>query len=466
MSVRDSLARDLTALLGASCVSTDGEDILAHSGDALGAWRAFHAAPLLERRPQVVVRPTTVEQVRILLAWASQRDVPVVPFGGGTGVMGGVVPVQGGIALDMKGMARILEVDKESHLVRAEAGILLGDLDTALTPYGLFLGHDPWSQPIATLGGAIATNGVGYLAGRYGPMGAQVRALQVVLATGEVLETRPIPKHLALDFNALFIGTEGTLGVITQATIEVFPTPEKRILMAWGFPSFEAGYSAVMEMFHLGLRPSVLDFSQECWNEGHSEVLLYLGFEGCLEEARGASQRARRICTAAGGQDLGRARAQTFWAQRHRSAERYRQEVLARPPSQRRPRPWRMDYLHTAIPAGRVPEYRRQAQAILQRYPVVVREWSLWGRPEFFSVLFSADAHPQAEPTTIASLVDTLLALAQDLGGTMEYCHGVGIKLAHLLPREWGQGQQVFRHIKKALDPQGILNPGKLEGTG
>ncbi|GBD11182.1 putative FAD-linked oxidoreductase [bacterium HR23] len=456
-----ALAQDLAHLLGAETVSTDPEDLLAHSADALGPWRALRSAPLLGRRPDVVVRPRRGEQVCALLSWASQRGVPVVPFGAGTGVMGAIVPVQGGIALDMRGMARLLEVDKESHLARAEAGIVLEDLDKALRPHGLFLGHDPWSQPIATLGGAIATNGVGYLAGRYGPMGAQVRGLTVALPTGDILETRPVPKPSALDFNALFIGTEGTLGVILQAVVEAFPVPEERRLMAFGFPSFEAGYSAVMEMFHLGLRPVLLDFSQDAW-DGGQEVVLYLAFDGCREEVQGASQRAAHICLASSAQDLGSARALAFWDTRHRSAERYRQEVLAKPPSQRRRLLWRGDYLHVAIPAGKVLEYRRQAQALLQRYPVVVREWSLWGRPEFFSFLFTADSHPSADPARIADLVDTLLTLAQDMGGGMEYCHGIGIKLAHLLPREWGTGETVFRHLKKALDPEGILNPGKL----
>ncbi|MQJ93357.1 FAD-binding oxidoreductase, partial [Escherichia coli] len=92
--------------------------------------------------------------------------------------------------------------------------------------------------------------------------------------------------------------------------------------------------------------------------------------------------------------------------------------------------------------------------------PVVVHEWSLWGRPEFFSVLFSADARSSAEPLQIADLVDRLLTSAQDMGGTMEYCHGIGVKLCHLLPREWGHALEVFRRIKSALDPQCILNPG------
>jgi FAD/FMN-containing dehydrogenase len=462
MAGNEALVRDLIRLLGPEQVSTAPEDLLAHSGDALWPWRAFRAAPLLDRRPDAVVYPRSPEQVAAVVTWASQRGVPVVPFGGGTGVMGAVVPLKGGIVLDMKGLSRVLHVDRESHLVQAEAGVILEALDKALHPHGLFLGHDPWSQPIATLGGTIATNGVGYLAGRYGPMGAQVRGMKVILGTGEVLTTRPTPKPSAFDFNALFIGTEGTLGIIVEATVEAFPIPEERLLMAYRFPSFEAGYAAVMEMFHLGLRPALLDFSQEFWGGGKDEVVLHLGFEGYREEVRGAGQRARQTCSAHGGEDLGTGRALAFWKERHRVAERYRQEIWGKPLSHRRRPQLAIDYLHIAIPAGKVPEYRRQALSLLQRYPVVVREWSLWGRPEFFSLLFSADAPASADPLSLAPLVDALLTLAQDMGGAMEYCHGVGIKLSHLLPREWGQGLEVFHRIKKALDPAGVMNPGKM----
>ena len=136
----------------------------------------------------MVVRPGSAEEVQAVVRLANGRRRAVVPYGGGTGVMGAAVPVQGGIVVDLRRMDRIVEVGADALTARVEAGVLLKDLDDALSQKGMMLGHDPWSQPIATVGGAISTNGVGYLAARYGSMGEQVLGLEVVLPTGELLQ--------------------------------------------------------------------------------------------------------------------------------------------------------------------------------------------------------------------------------------------------------------------------------------
>jgi alkyldihydroxyacetonephosphate synthase len=347
--------------------------------------------------------------------------------------------------------------------------VVLEDLEARLNERGLLLGHDPWSRPIATLGGAISTNGMGYLAGRYGSMGDQVLGLEVVLATGEIVTTRAVPKASGPALDSLFIGAEGTLGVITRATIEAFPVPERRGLHAYRFGGFEAGFDAVQGMYAVGLRPAMVDFAEELPagsspDATDSETTLYLGFEGFEEEAAAQEVRADRLCRRAGGKKLDGSEAQGFWDARHESAERYKREVLQGPASQRRRRSaWRMDYLHLAVPASRILEYHRYCRGLLLDRGIPVREWSLWGRPEFFSLLI-VDPTPadQDDRRMMVEAVDDLLVAAQDLGGSMEYCHGVGLKLSHLMEREMGGGMAALRRIKGALDPQGILNAGKL----
>jgi len=465
---KTALSRDLARLLGDGKVSTKDEDLEAFSVDALNGYRAFRAAKLLERaRPDVVVRPTSTDEVAVVLRYATAHEVPVVPVGGNTGVMGGAVPVQGGIALDLRGLNRIVNVDREARTVTVEAGVILEDLEHALHHQGLMLGHDPWSLPIATVGGAIATDGVGCRAGKYGSMGEQVLGMDVVLPTGELLQTKGVPKHTGPSLNALFIGSEGILGVITQATLRVFPVPERRILAAYEFESFEAGFAALMEMFAVGLQPAMVDFSEELdyTTDGEPtgrDVEMYLCFEGFREEVEAQATRAAAICRAAGGEDMGAEIAQQFWDTRHALAERYKHEVLQRPAGRRRYR-WRMDYLHIALPASQVLAYRRSAWALLKERGIPVYEWSIWGRPEFFSLLIIDPTPAPADAwERMAETVDDLLALAQDMGGVMEYCHGVGIKLAHLMEREWGIGLELLRRVKAALDPKGILNPGKI----
>lgn len=461
-----SLQEKLHDLLGEARVLTSHKVRDRYAGDALGSFRAFHAAPLLETLPDTVVLPETVEEVAAVVKLASEHRTPLVPYGGGTGVMGGAIPVRGGIVVDLKGLNRLLKISQENRTVMVEAGVILEDLERALNGEGLMLGHDPWSRPIATVGGAIATNGVGYLAAKYGPMGSQILGLEVVLPNGEILATRGVPKAAGPSLHHLFIGSEGVFGIVTKATVQVFPLPEKRSLSALAFAGFEEGFKAVMELSRIGLQPSVVDFAEESpLLPSSPKATLYLGFEGLEEEVEGSEKRALQICQRLGGTDLGTEKAALFWKTRHRLAERYRKLLLNRPAStRRRLLSWPpFDYLHVALPASSVLEYRKRCQAILDTYGLTIKEWSMWGRPEFFSLLiYDMSLGGQKGRERMGRAVNEVISLAQDLGGSMEYCHGVGLKLAHLMEREWGKGLKVMRSLKQALDPLNIMNPGKL----
>ena len=458
------LVGDLQRLIPADRTSDAPELLERHASDALGRYRAFRTQDQAEARPDVVVRPHTADEVAQVVAYAAARGVPLVPVGAGTGVMGGAIPVHGGIILGLARLDRIVEIDVEGRRATVGAGVVLEDLEDALGARGLLLGHDPWSRPIATVGGAISTNGMGYLAGRYGSMGQQVLGLEAVLGTGETVRTKAVPKTSGPDLARLFVGAEGTLGVITEATLEVFPKPECRGLRAYAFPGFEAGFHAVQEMYAVGLRPAMVDFAEEfpAAPDSAAETMLYLGFDGLEGEVAAQEARADLACRKAGGSREASEVADAFWERRHESAERYKRDVLQSPTGRRRG-PWRMDYLHVAVPASRVLEYYRFSRALLAERGIPVREWSLWGRPEYFSMLI-ADPTPveQGDLRVMADAVDDLLTAAQDLGGAMEYCHGVGLKLTHLMAREMGSAMEPFRRIKRAWDPKGILNAGKL----
>ena len=384
--------------------------------------------------------------------------------------MGAAATSEGCIVLNLQKMKGIIGISKEDMSMRLQAGVLLEDAAEALAETGLLLGHDPWSRPIATVGGAISTNGVGYTAAKYGPMGEQVLGLEAVLPEGEVVHTKGVPKSSAgPSLNHLFIGSEGTFGVITEATLRAFPRPEKRILRAMLFPDFESGFHAVAEFYAQGVRPAMVDYGEELWARGSSsagEATLYLAFEGFRQDVEAHVMKATEICRRFDAHDGDAEEVHRFWETRHASGERYRKEMLEShsPDSAGRRRAgYRMDYLHVALPVSRVLEYRRRCQSILDRHRVVVREWSLWARPEFFSFLIFEE-EDRGEETSLAmgEAVDEVLTLAQEMDGAMEYCHGVGIKLAHLMEKEMGTGMDVLRTMKRALDPHNIMNPGKL----
>ncbi|HVC30547.1 MAG TPA: FAD-linked oxidase C-terminal domain-containing protein, partial [Steroidobacteraceae bacterium] len=240
-------------------------------------------------------------------------------------------------------------------------------------------------------------------------------------------------------------------------------------------PDFDTGFRAVEACFAVGLVPAMVDFGQtyqgprdgaEPFTPAGAPGRLQLAFEGFAEGVEAASGRALAICRRNDGTLLPSEQAQEFWDQRHVVAERFRE---------RRPEPegedhdsWLpagvyFDFVHVALPASRVLTCRDQAATMMRRHGVSVVEWGLWNQPELFSVVVQRHVENAGDAAAFARAVDDLLRLAQDLGGSMEYCHGAGLRLAPLMAREHGHGLDLLRAIKRQADPKAILNPGKLD---
>ena len=211
--------------------------------------------------------------------------------------------------------------------VRVAPGAILHDVHNLLTPEGMRLGHDPWSRPIAIVGGTISTDGVGHSAVAHGSMGDQVLEMEVALASGELIRTRAVPKgSYGPSVDRLFIGSEGALGVITEATIRVFPRLERRILRSVIFPDFETGYHALVNMFAHGVEPTALDYGDE--PESGEEATLFVSVEGFETHVSAHWNQAQEICQKFGGRPGNQGEFERYWQTRHASAESYRREVL------------------------------------------------------------------------------------------------------------------------------------------
>lgn len=463
----------LTNVAGAHNVLLSADDRDDYAFDSYSPERTRWAISGGSALPAVVVLPDSTEQVRTVLGIASREHISVVPFGGGTGVMGGAVSLKPGIVLDLRRMDRTVEVSEGGLMVRVQAGKILGSLNTELEDRGFMLGHDPWSRGIATVGGAISTNGVGYLAAKCGSMGEQVLALTVVLASGEVIRAKSVSKLTGPGLASLFVGAEGTLGVITEATLRIFPQPERRTVRVYSFSDFKSGYRALLDMGRRGIRPSMIDFGEEPL-EAVPNTFLRVAFEGLEEEVRVQERAAIRVFEAHGGSDLGDAEAGDFWETRHATAEAWAERNaagrrLARTRGWGRGNRW-FDYIHVALPPEGVLDYKRRAEALISAAGMLCREYGIWGRPDLFSMGISGPGDGgtsgaegrDGDTARGIELSERLVFLAQDMGGTMEYCHGVGLKLLPWVQRELGDGLQALRAIKRALDPHNILNPGKL----
>jgi len=457
----NDLVTKLAAVIDPARISTAAEHLADLSWDALSEGRIHPRHRPELAAPLCAVAPVSTDEVQRVVRFANAERAPIVPYGGGSGLMGGARSIRPSIVLDLRGMNRILEIDTTSRSARAEAGVVLESLDQELNQAGYILGHDPWTVPVATVGGAISTNSVGYRAGIYGSMGEQVLGLTAVLPNGEILSTRAVSKHSAgIHLNSLLIGGEGCFGIITEATLRVFPKPEAQLIGGYFFPSFEAGYAAIQKMFQQRLRPAMLDFgdNQEKPDLG---AVLYLVFEGNAALAAVEEKLAAAICSEHGAKDLPHGDAEGFWRRRHDIARRFALNRRQRRESGRDG--IYRDWIHVALPSSQVLVFRKAAEAVVKRHGVGLQESGLWVQPELFSMrLGSEDDTTANAQLALEEAIEALLRLAQQLGGSMEYTHGVGVKLAPLMAEEHGYGLEVMRQIKRALDPNNIMNPGKM----
>ncbi len=459
----------LRALLPDGSVSTDAADLAAHAHD----W--WTLALLRERRgdqvtlPAAVVRPASTEEVAAVLRWAQETRTPVIPFGGGSGVSGGVEASAGAIALDTRRMNTLLTVDREALTVTAQAGIGGRELEEDLAGRGLTLGHFPQSIDISTLGGWVAARSAGQKSARYGRLEEMVLGLEVVLPGGAIVRTRPAPASAAgPDLARVFIGSEGTLGVITEATLAVRPAPRAIAHGAYAFGSFTDGLAAVRRVAQEELHPAVMRLYDETdvgiafrdAPDRHDGSLLILRFEGDVI-AEPEESAVREIVEGAGGKDVGPGLAERWWEHRNDAVGTFRKimlEGMLGPAAA----------VDTMEVAGLWPatELYDAVRAALGAHAEVVGCHASHPYPQgtclYFTFVFvgaTDDGAVEARYRAAwAEAADATLAA----GGTITHHHGVGVLKAPWLPRELGAGFDVLRAIKKAIDPAGIMNPGKL----
>jgi alkyldihydroxyacetonephosphate synthase len=459
-------ASALTAALGAAAVITAPADLDAYTADTYWPALAAKAAGAPIARPDVVIRPRTEEDVAEVLSIASEHRVPVVPWGGGSGTQGGCLPVHGGIVIDLRSLDEVIEIDEVSMTVTVQAGKNGRELEAELNVRGLMLPHYPASVEWATVGGYIAARGSGVLSTRYGKIEDLVLAVRVATPAGGLIETVPVPRHaVGPELTQLFIGSEGTLGVITRATLQLAPLPDDRRFAAVAFPSVGAGIGAIRGALQAGHRPSVVRMYDEeatrlafapVVGEDLSGVYTVLAFEGATAEVeeRGTLERAR----AAGAAVLDPALGQRWWDRRY---------DFYHPPHQPElPAIWgtldvvatyeRIEAVYDALRVAVREPYRDVGLQLRMHFS----HWYLWG-----TMIYGRFVVPDGGEDALA-LHDRIwedgMTAALDAGAVINDHHGVGLKLGPYMRRQHGAALDAMRLIKAALDPHGVMNPGKL----
>jgi alkyldihydroxyacetonephosphate synthase len=505
-----ALQREIAALgVAASC---EGADLWAASRDCSPAALLWAQARMISHPPDVVAWPEEAEQVAALIRLAAGRGVPVVPMGAGTGTGGGAVALRGGIVLDTKRLTHPLRVDLPGNVVEVGAGMSAERLEERLAYAGATLGHLLPPQDPGTVGGWLATRGAGMLSARHGSSADLVLSLEAVDGAGEILHTLEGAGG-GPDLAQLLLGSEGTLAVFTSARLRIWPRSGGRWLRAVRFPSLRDALRGLRDVVRAGLQPSVVRVHDPLdtllggaepprvpqplkWLVEGAQVeamrlalraplllnrlvdalpsasMALLGFEGVEEaDAFREGNAALAICARAQGEDLGAATAarcleaarRASWTQGPLLAAGGFVETLDVATTWDRAEPL-LAAVRSAV-EGLVFVRTHFAHAAAEGCALELKMLGLAGAPvEAMAKASLEDAESEMEEAQHRRemIWGAALAAAADEGATISHHSGIGVSRQVFLRRELGEGVRQLRALKKAFDPKGILNPGKV----
>lgn len=422
------------------------------------------------RLPVAVVQPRSTAEVQAIVRIAGDLGVPVVPRGAGTGQTGGAVPPPGGIVISFALMNRIVEIDRPNLQAIVEPGAVFAQLQAALAPRGLFFPPDPGSGRVCTLGGMAANNASGPHAVRWGTTSTYVLGAEVVLADGSVITTgglrsKALKSSSGVDLTKLFVGSEGTLGIFTRLRLRVQPKPRGRAIVVAAYDDMERTVASLDDLFAAGILPSTAELldrsaleAMRSSNPGltlpDGEAVLLLEVEGgdvassTREVLAIAAQRASTTLVADSEEAMGR-----LWAAR---------SGLAAAMSYAHPGKHRIFAGEDlAVPLAAIPHTIRRARDIAAELGIAVVFYGHFGDGNVHTAIL-IDPSDEGEVERAMELAHRLHELALAVGGTVTGEHGTGAVRAPYMRQEHGAALDAMRRLKRAFDPEGLLNPGKI----
>lgn len=453
------IADELRALLGENAVADDPQTLAAHSGDK---WFAAE-------QPEAVVFAQSAADVTKLLRFASREKIPVTARGAGFGYVGGCVPVERGVALSLMRMNQIKEINFADAVAIVEPGVITADLKAAIRAQNLFYPPDPASMRDCSIGGNVATNAGGPRCLKYGVTRNYVIGLEVVLATGEVLRTggRVHKNKTGFDLTGLFVGSEGMLGVVTEITLRLLPLPPARATLSAAFAEMSQAAAAVQDIFAHGFLPSSLEIADSFTLEAARREVgrtivppgsahLLVDLDGQPESVRTEAESIRQLLVSRNPNALeiatGEEEAETLWALRRQFSNSLRATGLTK---------LNQDVV---VPRSRIVDLVEFAEKLSARsgFPIACFGHAGDGN---IHVNVMAD-HYNREPAVrekVERALDELFSQVLTWGGVITGEHGIGLAKKRWWPQATSDvGRELHRKLKSALDPDGILNPGKF----
>jgi glycolate oxidase len=459
MGLPAALVSELRSALGAEHVVTEPEQLRVYECDGLTGHRAI---------PEVVVLPGSTEEVQAVVRACRRERVPFVARGAGTGLSGGATPIAGGVVVSLARMDRILEIDLEGQRVVVEPGVANLDVTRAVVEAGYFYAPDPSSQQVCTIGGNVAENSGGAHCLKHGFTAHHVTGLTLVLPDGEVVELggRALDPD-GPDLLGLVIGSEGTLGIATRITLRVVRLPEEVCTLLAAFETTDAAGAAVSGIVAGGISPSALEMMDRLTIEaaelsvapgypaGAGAVLL-VELDGVAAQVEEDAVEVERICLAAGAFELRSAsddatrallwkgRKSAFAAMGRVATDYYVQDGV--------------------VPRTRLPEVLRRIEELSTSHGLRVGNVFHAGDGNLHPlVLYDAEA---GETERARALAEAILEACLDAGGSLTGEHGVGLDKACSMPKMFSERDlATFARVRRAFDPEGICNPGKVVPT-
>jgi glycolate oxidase len=484
----DPVVEELVSIMGRERVFTD---------PAARFNRARVPAPFpvhrwAEHVPDAVVLPVSAQEVSEVVKLANRHRIPVVPRAGGTGLTDGAVPLKHGIVIDIKLMNKVFELDLEDRTVTVGPGINMMKLNEELRKHDVIYPDDPASYPCSLVGGRIGTSGWSLIGGRYGHTRDLVISFEMVLPTGEIVRVgdgggKKVRKSSSgYQLKHLFMGHQGTLGIVTEATLELVPRPEAEFAAFFSYEDYESAWRSTGALARSGLATlaGVVLFDE--WklrylrrdDEAYIpqpdsiKAVVAVAMYGVADEVRPAAKRILRIGKDSGGSYLGDEISQGDWASRH---DRYATPLHGRLPNRQvAPMSWHCE--DASINWTQLPKVREKwhalVSALIERHPIF-DDWGMfaytngaykpWG--DYLTEIDVGIWEQELDDESWAAWVNCkrdIAAVALEHGGSISACHGsCRAGEVDLVPDELGGGFEVMRKIKKALDPNNIMNPGK-----
>jgi len=450
----------LKVIVGENNVSDNVADLYVYSSDA-----SVHQA-----MPSVVVRPKTIEEIQKIMRYANKNKIPVIPRGAGSGMSGQAVPINGGIVLDMKRMNRILEINPEDVYCRVEPGVVDDDLNRALKPYGMFYPVTPASSRIATIGGEIANNASGIRSVKYGAVRDSLLGMKIVLANGELVTLGANTRVEAAGYQIerLMVGSEGTLGIIVEATLKFVPIPKFRCLGVAKFDKLEDAGEAICDIMSSGAMPSMLELEDniaitavnKAMDLGLPDVEAILLFEadGMVKESVDYEIiKMKDICEKHHG----------FGIELSYDAKERTRIFAGRKKLFPALSGYKEGYVCTsladdmAVPYSKMAETARKIHEIAKKNNVIMSAYGHCGSGCMHTKILMNPAK-KSQWRDAERAVAELYDYVHSVGGVTSAEHGIGLSKAPAWKKARSDMIPVMKEKKKALDPNNILNPHKL----